>query len=194
MGNKLFVLVGESGSGKSTIEKIIADDLNLATRAISSTTRDPRTNEVNGVDYNFISEEKFFEGIKNRNFLEYTEYTLEHRIVFYGLNKNDIDLNKDNYICVVNPRGLRQLKNSIWKDNIVSIHIKRDDRTRVISSLMRDNSNFKQVLREACRRYEADLKDFQDIIQEVNYTVLNNSSLEEAVQAIEKIINFEKHK
>ena len=67
----LIVLSGPSGVGKGTIRKQVFKDesLNLA-YSISMTTRQPRNQEVDGVDYFFVSKEKFEDMIKNDEFLE----------------------------------------------------------------------------------------------------------------------------
>ncbi len=67
----LIVLSGPSRVGKGTIRKQVFKDesLNLA-YSISMTTRQPRNQEVDGVDYFFVSKEKFEDMIKNDEFLE----------------------------------------------------------------------------------------------------------------------------
>ena len=64
---KLLVVSGPSGVGKSTItNKLRSDDRFWI--SISATTRKMRTGEVDGVDYHFVSDEKFDEMIKNNEF------------------------------------------------------------------------------------------------------------------------------
>mgnify|MGYP001436282964 CR=1 FL=1 len=54
----IIVLSSPSGAGKTTLVKKIAEEKKFKI-SVSHTTRKPRTNEVNGKDYYFISEEKF---------------------------------------------------------------------------------------------------------------------------------------
>lgn len=71
----LFVLSGPSGVGKGTVRKAImqANNLNL-NYSVSVTTRKPRENEVDGVDYFFISRQQFQNMIANDELIEWAEY------------------------------------------------------------------------------------------------------------------------
>jgi len=69
----ILVLSGPSGAGKSTIINASASEIGEYYFSISTTTREPRVGEENGVDYFFVSKESFEEDIKAGNFLEYAE-------------------------------------------------------------------------------------------------------------------------
>jgi len=69
----ILVLSGPSGAGKSTIINAASDKIGEYYFSISTTTRQPRVGEVDGVDYFFVSKEAFEEDIKAGNFLEYAE-------------------------------------------------------------------------------------------------------------------------
>jgi len=69
----ILVLSGPSGAGKSTIINAASDEIGEYYFSISTTTRDPRVGEEDGVDYFFVSKENFEEDIKSGNFLEYAE-------------------------------------------------------------------------------------------------------------------------
>ena len=186
---KLFILVGESGSGKSTIEKEI-HKLGLANKVISTTTRKPRSYEIEGEDYHFISEMVFKTYLSQGQYAEWSQYTTVNGKAYYGINKNDIKLDRGNYVAVVNPHGARQLINSLG-DDVVVIHIKRNDRDRVLSALNRDESDFDNVFREAYRRYKADKKDFSGLEDIVKYTVSNSGELSVVVENIKNIMEVE---
>ena len=81
MEGKLIIFSAPSGSGKSTIIKYLLEQhLNLAF-SISATSRPPRGEEKNGVDYYFLSPEEFREKIANNEFLEYEEVYADR---YYG--------------------------------------------------------------------------------------------------------------
>ena len=83
----LFVFAGPGGGGKSTIcEKIIDQDRNTRL-SVSSTTRARRPDEVDGVDYNFLSKEDFEARIKKGDLIEYTFFNNN----YYGTEKRVID-------------------------------------------------------------------------------------------------------
>jgi len=71
MQGAILVLSGPSGAGKSTIINHASDDIGEYYFSISTTTRQPRTGEENGVDYYFVTHTEFEEGIKAGDFLEY---------------------------------------------------------------------------------------------------------------------------
>jgi len=67
----VLVLSGPSGAGKSSLINKIADDIGDYYFSISTTTRQIRDGEVEGVHYHFVSEDEFKEDIENDNFLEH---------------------------------------------------------------------------------------------------------------------------
>lgn len=86
MSGTLLIISGPSGSGKSTlIEQVISSVSNIYF-SISSTTRDKRGDEKNGVDYFFIPKEEFEKGIDNEEFLEWARVHGE----YYGTSLRPI--------------------------------------------------------------------------------------------------------
>jgi len=69
----LIVLSGPGGVGKSTITSALRGDPRFWV-SVSATTREPRPNEKEGVDYFFYSEEKFQSMIDAGEFLEWAEF------------------------------------------------------------------------------------------------------------------------
>lgn len=86
---KLIIFSAPSGSGKTTIvrELLKQPDLNLSF-SVSTTSREPRGAEKNGVDYYFISVEEFKKRIENNEFLEWEEVYTNN---FYGTYKSEIE-------------------------------------------------------------------------------------------------------
>ena len=71
---ELIVLSGPSGVGKSTVISELLSSRRDIHFSVSFTTRQPRTGEEDGVNYNFVSREEFQRMIANQELLEYAEY------------------------------------------------------------------------------------------------------------------------
>ena len=71
--NVMVILSSPSGVGKTTLTKKIQQKFNSFKISVSHTTRPPRSNEVDGVDYNFVSKEEFEHLIKEKKFYEYAK-------------------------------------------------------------------------------------------------------------------------
>ena len=66
--NILLVLSSPSGAGKTTLTKKIQQKFNSFKISVSHTTRKPRPNEVDGIDYNFVSIDEFKKKIHDQNY------------------------------------------------------------------------------------------------------------------------------
>jgi len=71
---KLVVISGPSGTGKGTIIKQVLQRKKDVALSVSCTTRAPRPGEQDGVDYYYVSKEKFREMIEQDAFLEYESF------------------------------------------------------------------------------------------------------------------------
>lgn len=71
---QLIVLSGPSGVGKSTVISKLLSQRKDIYFSVSFTTRSPRTGEQDGVNYNFVSRERFEEMIAGDELLEYAQY------------------------------------------------------------------------------------------------------------------------
>ena len=85
--NILLVLSSPSGAGKTTLTKKIQQKFNSFKISVSHTTRKPRPNEVDGIDYNFVSIDEFKKKIQDQKFYEYAKIFDN----FYGTSKDNVD-------------------------------------------------------------------------------------------------------
>jgi len=155
----MIVLVGESASGKSSIERYLVEHHGYK-KIISYTTREPRENEIDGVDYYFIDEDKFHELECAGFFAETAIYNNWH----YGTAKEDYS---DDKIAVLTPHGLRLLR-QIPELNLIVFYIKVPRRDRLIKILQRGDN-----IEEAYRRNVSDVGMFDGIEDEVDYVLEN---------------------
>ena len=70
----LFIITGPSGAGKGSVLSRVLPSLENVFLSVSATTRKPRPGEEDGVNYYFISRERFDEMVERGELLEHAEY------------------------------------------------------------------------------------------------------------------------
>ena len=105
----LYVISGPSGAGKSVLIRRVLDDLPAIRFSVSSTTRGPRSGEMEGIDYHFISREQFQADIDAGRFLEHAQFSGN----LYGTNRYELEeaerLGQD-LLLDIEVQGARQLQ------------------------------------------------------------------------------------
>lgn len=129
----MLILIGPSASGKTEVAKLLNKKFNM-TKIVTYTTRQPRIHEINGIDYNFISIEKFAKLAAENFFVETTYYNSN----YYGTAKKDI---QDDKCVILDPNGLKSFQ--VLNDNrIISIYLDCNEQIRYQRMLNRkDNIN-----------------------------------------------------
>ena len=82
----MLVLSSPSGAGKTTLSKKIQQSDNSFKISVSHTTRKARANEVDGVDYHFVTKEKFKQLLSEDAFYEHSEIFGN----YYGTSKSTV--------------------------------------------------------------------------------------------------------
>ncbi len=106
----MIILVGASASGKTEIAKILYK--NGYKKCVTTTTRQIRPSEVDGIDYHFITKEEFNKLLLENAFLEVTSYQDN----LYGLQKKDII---SDGVAILDPNGANNVITSIGMDVFV---------------------------------------------------------------------------
>ena len=104
----MLILSSPSGAGKTTITKKIQQKYNNFKISVSHTTRKPRTNEVDGVDYHFVKKEQFEELIEKKEFYEFAKIFDN----YYGTSKKAVEKiikNNNNVLFDIDWQGTQQL-------------------------------------------------------------------------------------
>lgn len=174
----MIVIVGESGSGKSTLQKVFIENNPKYKKVITYTTRPKRQGEIDGVDYHFVTKEKFQKLVDKDFFAEYADY----RGWQYGTAKEDCK--KKDRIAVLTPSGLRALKRQ--NIDVTSVYLYVDRRSRMIALLYRGDD-----IEESYRRNLTDVGQFDGIISETDFVIDNKEfhmSELQAVKCLEKIL------
>ena len=117
-----IAIYGPSGSGKTTlINQIISQSPETFHFSVSHTTRQPRIGEEDGVDYYYVTKEKFLEMINNDEFIEYSEYAGN----YYGTSKIMINhiINELKQICILDLdlNGIFSMKKQSYKTLYIMI-------------------------------------------------------------------------
>ena len=104
----LFVMSGPSGTGKGTIcNELLANENNDVFLSVSSTTREKRKGETDGVTYNYTTVENFKKMIDNGEMLEYAMYSGN----YYGTPKKTVEDMLEggkNVLLEIEPQVLKQ--------------------------------------------------------------------------------------
>ena len=104
----LFIVSAPSGAGKSTLCRAALDHFSNLFYSISYTTRSPRSQEQNGVDYHFITKADFEEGIHCDRWAEWAEVHGN----YYGTSKkflDDVLLSGQDVLVDIDIQGTRQI-------------------------------------------------------------------------------------
>ncbi|WP_320409870.1 guanylate kinase [Candidatus Ichthyocystis hellenicum] len=117
--NDLFLISGASGAGKTSIVKTIINSDASLSLSTSFTTRKPRGQEKNGVDYHFIPEDQFRSMIDDGTFIEWAEvHGNFYGTSFLWLKK---ELETKSVVLEIDYQGVQQVKEKIAES--VSIFI-----------------------------------------------------------------------
>ena len=114
---QIVCILGKSGSGKSTLERSF-EQLGYK-RIISYTTRQIRGNEIDHVDYHFVTKQQFKELLTNGNLVEWAEYNNE----LYGCPK---PVGSNKFVVVVETDGFKMFK-QLYGNQVVGIYIDTSD-------------------------------------------------------------------
>ena len=182
--NIMVVLSSPSGAGKTTITKKIQQKFSSFKISVSHTTRKPRLNEIDGIDYNFIDTKNFEKKIKDNYFYEYAKIFDN----FYGTSKVEVNniIKKNDIIFDIDWQGNQQLSN-FNELNLIKIFIttktKKDLKERLISR----NQDDKLEVEKRLNSYDFDVKHWSDY----DYIVINEN-LENCFRHVERIIQSHK--
>ena len=177
--NIMVILSSPSGVGKTTLTKKIQQKYQTFKISVSHTTRSPRSNEVDGVDYFFVSHSKFENLIKKDEFYEHAKI-FEN---YYGTLKSNVDemILKNDIIFDIDWQGTKQL--SKYKNlNLIKIYL-ITNKDELKKRLIKRNQNTSEEIEKRFNSFEENIKHWKDY----DY-ILINENLEVCFKQIENII------
>ena len=177
--NIMVILSSPSGVGKTTLTKKIQQKYHNFKISVSHTTRSPRSNEIDGIDYHFVSKEKFQKLISENKFYEYAKI-FEN---YYGTLKLEVDktILKNDIIFDIDWQGTKQL--SKFKNlNLIKIYL-ITDKDELKKRLIKRNQNTTEEIDKRSKAYDQDIKHWKDY----DYVIINKN-LDVCFKQIEKII------
>ena len=178
----MLVLSSPSGAGKTTLSKKIQQSDNSFEISVSHTTRKPRPNEVDGLDYHFVTKKNFELLLKQNAFYEHAEIFGN----YYGTSKssiNQITKKKNNVLFDIDWQGSEQL--SKFKQlNLVKVFILPPNKEELEKRLIARNQDDKDAIKKRMLAYS------KDVVHQKDYDyVLINDNVDDCFNKLKKIIS-----
>ena len=164
----IFIFSSPSGAGKTTLVELISKKKDFKI-SVSHTTRNPRSNEVEGKDYYFVSHDKFENMIKKNEFLEFAKVFNN----FYGTTKKPVIQNLidgNNVLFDIDWQGSRQIKSQDIKFDIFSFFVLPPSRDILQKRLSNRDMKDKLIVSERMKEFYSDIKHWIDY----DYVVIND--------------------
>lgn len=180
---KLIVISGPSGVGKDTIARSLIDsDPDRYYFVVTATTRPPRTDEVNGVDYFFFSSDEFAELIENNELLEYAVVYNDYKGIPKQQIRDALGSGRD-VIMRVDVQGAATIRKLI--PNAISVFLTTETEEELVRRLVERKSETAEGLNLRIAAARQEMKR----LKEFDYWVINAEGRQErAVREILSII------
>ncbi len=178
---RLIVISAPSGSGKTTIARAIMQKYPAMLFSVSATTRPPRTGEVDGKDYFFLSKEEFQRRIQQGDLVEWEEIYGN----YYGTLKSEVDraLEKGKIMLFdVDVKGALSIKR-VYPDDSVLIFIKPPSFDALRERLLNRKTEDEATIRRRLERVPMELEKGSQF----DWQVVNDD-LKTAIGKVDEII------
>ena len=185
----MIFLSSPSGAGKTTLVKKIPKEKKFKI-SVSHTTRESRPNEINGVDYFFISQQDFQNLIDKNSFLEYAKVFKN----LYGSTKDQVFKNLENghnVLFDIDWQGAQQIKSQTLNYELVSFFILPPSRKVLLERLVSRGENKDEIIEMRMEQFDKDVLHWI----EYDYVVINedlNKCYKEIIGYLENTNEYNK--
>lgn len=160
--SRIFCLIGKSGSGKDTIYREILRQADVGlVPVIPYTTRPKRTDEVEGLNYHFVTEEQLEQFRQQGRVMECRQYHTVQGIWSYFTLQFDLEKDSD-YILITTLEGVDNIVRQYGSQMVHVVYLYIGDKERLIRCIQRESQQKNPNYTEVCRRFIADQQDFSD--------------------------------
>ena len=173
----VLLLSGPSGCGKSSLLKKLYEVIDNYYFSISTTTRDPRVGEKDGVDYYFVTKEEFLRDVEENNFLEWAEVHGN----FYGTSLKPMQMALDEgklVIFDIDVQGFEQVIEKL-RDITTTVFITTPSLKVLESRLTSRGTDSADVIAKRIKNAQFEIK----YTQEYDYLIINDD-LDEAADKL----------
>lgn len=183
----LFIISAPSGTGKTSLVKALLQTDTQLNLSISHTTRSPRSSEVNGRDYHFVSESDFKQMEQHGEFLESAEIYGN----FYGTSLkwiNESIRSGHDILLEIDCQGAKQV-HCCFPQSTISIFILPPSLEILAARLNSRAQDNPEVIKQRLAAAREEVSH----INEFDYVIINNE-LEDALKDLTSIIRAERLK
>ena len=186
---RMIILSSPSGAGKTTLVKKISKEKNYKV-SISHTTREPRKNEIDGIDYFFVSQKQFEKLINEKAFLEYANVFKN----LYGSTKKNVfeNLEKGHDVLFdIDWQGAEQIKKQKSKYQLISIFILPPSREILYKRLISRGETKDEIIQMRMQQFDKDVIHWKDY----DYVVVNEDldvCYNEVIGYLENTVKYNK--
>jgi guanylate kinase len=185
----LFVVSAPSGAGKTTLVERIRRNPNLF-YSISCTTRAPRAGEIDGQDYQFLSDADFRERIEKGDFLEQAQVHRDH----YGTLREPVVTNlksRKDVLIDIDTQGAAVIRNCgdpVIRDALADVFIMPPDLEELRKRLLKRGTETAEQIDSRLATAAREMKHWRDY----RYTIISGS-VEEDLQRFRQIMEAESY-
>ncbi|MBR6452558.1 MAG: guanylate kinase [Lachnospiraceae bacterium] len=181
----LLVISGFAGSGKGTICKELMKRHDHYAFSVSATTRDPRPGEADGVDYFYVTKERFEEMIAQGELLEYASYVSN----YYGTPRAYVEEKLSSgmdVILEIECQGALQVK-ELFPEALL-FFVMPPTVEEIYNRLHKRGTETEEVIMKRMRRGSEEA----EVIEQYDYLLINDD-LDEAVALLENTVNCSRY-